>query len=244
MQLSHYDTLAHHRQKNSNVNTYFRFSILIILSLAIHAALLFGIKYNNVYEPVISSELDLMSIDIIRAKPTVEPTIEKQTKQQKIRPQQKRIKKVVKQEVLSIKPVEIEEQSLKVDVQLNTEPSVPTPEFESQAAESVLSKEVIKPTGAELINRAIEFVHTESENEKTIQIFNPLTRNLANNALRLKISQEKKAGISSYIGSDGRTRVTFTSADGKVICAEIREKDPLDEFDTGMWYMLLNGCGE
>jgi len=243
MHLAHYDPLERYGQKNSDGNVYFRLSILVIVSLVFHSALFLGIKYDNGPEPVIETALDMVLVDVAKVKPIVKPTVVEKTNKPAIQHRKKIPKNIAKQKAHAIKPVEIEDQHPQIDIPLNTQPSALSPKPQLQQPKP-LSKEEVKPTGTELINRAIKFVHTQPDSEKTLQIFNPLTRNLKNDPLNLKISPEKITGMSSHIGSDGRTKVTFTSLDGKVICAEIREDDPLDAFDYGLWYMLPNGCSK
>jgi len=216
-----------------DINAFFQLSLLVIVSVLFHSALFLGIKYDNKPGYVTPPALDMVLVDVAKAKPIVEPVIEKKTKKPAIQHRKKLTTNVVKQETHSIRPIKIEEQRS----------TASAPKLELQRPKP-LSKKEVGSIGAELVNRAFDFVQTQPQNEKTMQIFNPLTRNLKNNALSLNSSPEIKSGTHSYKGLDGRTKVTFTSLDGKVICAEIREKDPLDAFDYGIWYMLLNGCGE
>ena len=242
--------------KKSDVTANLRLAVIGAASLVLHAVFIFGTTFdigNNTSEitsgQTKSTVLSVLLIPRNSNSPASEKQLSKQSEQTPKVAQDNSVQN--KTAINTNEAVKVTENN---SLNITTQTRAASPESSSKAPpETELTETLPKdlsvpensmPSGVELVKRALEYIHSENFRKKDgeTQIFNPMLRELLVDPFKLKSITGDMAGVDSYVRNDGRTIVKFNSRGGKFVCAEIREKDLLDDFDRGSWSILSNGC--
>ena len=96
-----------------------------------------------------------------------------------------------------------------------------------------------KLTGVEILNRSIDYIRSHPQQNETA--YSHLS------AVQKKNLFDIHASINSptrdeYVTKDGKVRLLFVTQDGHTICAEIKEKEALNDLDWSAWANYTTGC--
>lgn len=238
-------------QKDSDVIANLRLAIIVAASLVFHAVIILGITFDR--DERFSNDVGVfkspaLSILLTKRKSDI-PISDKESIEQ---PEQStnvslEIPKSVAKDTVEI--IEIDDMDKSNTTPTNDLPTTASikrqPEMERTKIlpHDQTVPETTIPSGAELVSKAFEYIRSESYKEKGRKIpFSPMLRMLEDDPLNLKSVTDISAGVDSYVRNDGRTVVSFTFRDGSTVCAEVRERDLLDELDPGSWSILPTGC--